>query len=276
MVGEKSLGHRSLPGAFVLAALATIVGLAALVYQSVRLDPPDLQLVLVELFTSEGCLSCPPADKLLMRLAEEQPVSGALIVPLSQHVDYWNSVWTDPFSSSVFTDRQMSYHRALKTAAPYTPQMVVDGRFQLVGSRDELAQEVIAKAARTPKAIIQLQHGQPRLDNRVSIQVGLEAVDRSVAGGESELWIAMTEEGLESRVERGENAFRSLRHPPVVREIWPVETLSWPIMKKTVFETVVKLDPSWSRPQLRIVAVLQDSTSRRILGVSQTKIGQLE
>ena len=276
MAGEKSLGHRSLPGAFVLAALATVVGLAALVYQTVRLDPPDPQLVLVELFTSEGCLSCPPADKLLMKLAEEQPVSGALIVPLSQHVDYWNSVWTDPFSSSVFTDRQMSYHRALKTDAPYTPQMVVDGRFQLVGSRDELAQEVIAKAARLPKAIIELRHGQPRHDSRVFIQVGLEAADKSVAGGESELWIAMTEEGLESHVERGENAFRSLRHPPVVREIWPVETLSWPITEKTVFETAVKLDPSWSRPQLRIVAVLQDSTSRRILGVSQTKIGQLE
>lgn len=270
------LGQPRPPGAFVLAALATIVGLAALVYQTVQLDPADPQLVLVELFTSEGCLSCPPADKLLMTLAEEQPVRGALIVPLSQHVDYWNSVWTDSFSSSVFTGRQMSYHRALKTDAVYTPQMVVDGRFQLVGSHGELAQEVIAKAARAPKVIIQLRHGQPRLDNKVLIQVDLEAAEKSVAGGESELWIAITEEGLETHVDRGENAFRSLRHPPVVRQIWPIETLSWPINGNPVFEATVKLNSSWSRPQLRIVAVLQDLTSRRILGVSQTKIGQLE
>ena len=139
-----------------------------------------------------------------------------------------------------------------------------------------MSQLLKCTALRLPKAIIELRHGQPRHDSRVFIQVGLEAADKSVAGGESELWIAMTEEGLESHVERGENAFRSLRHPPVVREIWPVETLSWPITEKTVFETAVKLDPSWSRPQLRIVAVLQDLTSRRILGVSQTKIGQLE
>ncbi len=276
ITGEKSLGHRWLPSAFVLATLATILGLASLVHRTVRLDPPGPQLVLVELFTSEGCLSCPPADKLLLTLAAEQPVSGALIVPLSQHVDYWNSVWTDPFSSSVFTDRQMSYHRALKTDAAYTPQMVVDGRFQLVGSRNELAQEVIAKAARTPKAIVQLRLGQATLDNTVFIHVGLEATDKSVAGGEAELWIAMTEGGLVTRVERGENAFRSLRHPPVVRELNAIETLRWPVTRRTVIEATVKLDSSWNRSKLRIVAVLQDSTSRRILGVSQTEIGQLE
>ena len=221
-------------------------------------------------------MSCPPADKLLMTLVEEQPVSGALIIPLSQHVDYWNSTWTDPFSSSVFTDRQMFYNRALGTDTPYTPQMIVDGRVELVGSRDRLAHEAIAKAARRPKTKIQLRRRQPRLGDRIFIQIGVDAVEETVAGKQLELWVAVTEQGLKTRVERGENAFRVLRHPAVVREITVLETLKWGGVSKKAFDTTVTLDPSWNRSQLRVVAVLQDSSSRRILGVNQAQVGELE
>src|SRR5947207_1240023 len=109
--------------------------------------------VLVELFTSEGCSSCPPADLLLARLQKEQPIKGVQVIPLSEHVDYWNQLgWTDPFSSGAFTSRQQSYSRAIRSTDVYTPQMLVDGTVAFVGSDSRKAIETLTAAARAPKA----------------------------------------------------------------------------------------------------------------------------
>src|SRR5262249_24150999 len=113
--------------------------------------------VLVELFTSEGCSSCPPADQLLTSLAEKQPVSGAQIVTLSEHVDYWNRLgWTDPYSSAALSKRQNDYAEQFGGDSVYTPEMVVDGASQFVGSDDYAARDAIENAIKSPKASVQL------------------------------------------------------------------------------------------------------------------------
>src|SRR5437868_12320228 len=127
------------------------------------------QPVLVELFTSEGCSSCPPADALLERLDRTQPVAGAQIIVLSEHVDYWNHIgWADPYSSPAFSARQQQYARRLRTQGPYTPQMVVDGRREFVGSDARSADAAIRSAIGQPRAAIRLGES----DGMVTIDVG--------------------------------------------------------------------------------------------------------
>src|ERR1700722_15917660 len=112
--------------------------------------------VLVELFTSEGCSSCPPADALLAQLNARQPVGGAQAIILEEHVDYWNDLgWRDPFASSAATQRQHDYAKVL-SAEVYTPQMIVDGHTEILGSDERAAQRAIAKALATPKTELEL------------------------------------------------------------------------------------------------------------------------
>ena len=113
--------------------------------------------VLVELFTSEGCSSCPPADALLSRIGQTQPVRGADIIALEEHVDYWDRLgWKDPFSSEAATDRQGDYGAAFGGSQVYTPQMIVDGRTEFVGSSDPDALRAIRTASQAPKPAVRL------------------------------------------------------------------------------------------------------------------------
>src|SRR5215475_5485010 len=119
--------------------------------------PEQPQAVLVELFTSEGCSSCPPADVLLERLDRSQPIPGAQIIVLSEHVDYWNRIgWADPYSSPAFSARQEQYTRRFRTQGPYTPQMVVDGRSEFVGSDARTADSAIRAATKHPSSTIHI------------------------------------------------------------------------------------------------------------------------
>ena len=229
--------------------------------------------VLVELFTSQGCLSCPPADELLLRLDAEQPVPGALVIALSEHVEYWNGQWHDPFSSAVFTDRQREYQRAMATPALYTPQMVVDGQVQLIGSQQELAHTTIANASTQPKATLSLTRVDQDGGGSVSVSVDVSGM-AGLGRVDAVLWVALTEDGLETDVKRGENAFRRLRHGAVVRTLQQVETLALPLPDDVSAETVIEIEPEWNAERLRAVVFLQERSSRRVLGATQRRLVQ--
>ena len=162
--------------------------------------------VVVELFTSEGCSSCPSADALLSSIAKSSP--GVEVIALSEHVDYWNQLgWRDPFSSAQFTERQQNYARRFGIRGPYTPQMVVDGRWEFVGSDRERLARALREAAGNPK---------PRVAMRLDGDSLAIALPDGVMG---EAWLAITEDGLTSDVRRGENGGRTLRHDAVVRRL---------------------------------------------------------
>ena len=161
----------------------------------------DHSPVIVELFTSEGCSSCPPADAVLAQLQQTQPVAGAEVIALSEHVDYWNYIgWTDPFSSSAFSARQETYARTFgQQDNVYTPQMIVDGQTEFNGSAMNKAREAIAKAARSPKADVRIviPETKTQKDNqKVRLNVSVKNVPPVDRGDVAEVILAITEDNL--------------------------------------------------------------------------------
>jgi hypothetical protein len=114
-------------------------------------SPSPTSVVILELFTSEGCSSCPPADKLLRQVHLKETGAGQLIVGISEHVTYWNNLgWKDPYSAQVFTDRQSVYASRLSPEGSYTPQMIVNGRDQFVGGNGGALESALQSDARRP------------------------------------------------------------------------------------------------------------------------------
>jgi hypothetical protein len=222
--------------------------------------------VLVELFTSEGCSSCPSADALLETLLRDQPVDGAEIIPLSLHVDYWDHQgWEDPFSSRAFTERQQAYSRAFASERIYTPQMVVDGREAFAGAdRAEAIRTVRAAAARARLPLL--------LTARVAGDTLRLTMDlpASPGGGEAiDVFVALTEDDLTSVVRRGENGGRTLTHVAVVRKLERSGALE---PEAFVAEGQFRIERAWNRSKLRAVAWLQGRTSRHVYGAARAAL----
>src|SRR5258708_29642967 len=173
--------------------------------------------VVLELFTSEGCWSCPPADALLARLEEEQPVAGAEIIALEEHVDYWDHQgWIDPFSSAQWTQRQQGYASGFGDRGVYTPELVVNGRSGFVGSHEGYAYRAIVGECAQPRTPISFTLKSEKRDQaHLKIEVG--KLQGAQPGDVGEVWVAITEKALHSAVSGGENSGHDLHHAAVVR-----------------------------------------------------------
>lgn len=235
--------------------------------------PVSRTAVVVELFTSEGCSSCPPADKLLSWLDGRQPVEGVDIIPLSEHVDYWNHLgWADPFSNSVFTERQREYSDSLNTG-PYTPQMVVDGKVEFVGSDRDRALAVISREGRTPRATVRIQPISPAnssAQNLVSFSIHVENLSPPDSKKKGLVFLAVTESNLQSSVNRGENSGRNLSHTAVVRHLELIGKLDAQTDTAFMGQPKIEIAHEWKRKDLRAVAFVQLQDSHRIVGAAET------
>lgn len=226
---------------------------------------PNAVPVLVELFTSEGCSSCPPADKVLAGLERTQPVAGARIVPLGLHVDYWDDIgWPDPFSSNAVTQRQRGYSTSLG-AGTYTPQAVIDGRAETTGSRKAMVEQAIAEAAKRPHASIALELAARANDAapfEVTVKIG--ALPPGSAS-DAEAVVVLTQNAVRVAVRGGENAGSTLEHTAVAREL--VVAGPAPTGGATLGSSL-KPPAGVAAKDLRVVAFVQERGSRKILGTA--------
>jgi hypothetical protein len=248
-----------------LALASLLLGSTAALAQDQRVP------VIVELFTSEGCSSCPPADILLARLERTQPVAGARILALEEHVDYWNQLgWTDPFSSPQFRARQNDYAVMARTDNIYTPQMVVSGQFGFVGDDVEEAGRAIAQAARSQTTAVELTATTDAKDPTLVKLSVLVVNSKNTKIRDANLYLAVTEDRLVSDVSHGENAGRRLRHSAVVRSFGIIGRMDSHGSSEGRIVSTLRLPSDWKRENLRAVAFVQERETLRITGAGIT------
>ncbi len=259
---------------WILLAALVLAGSAAALVSASGIAPARQTFhaanpVIVELFTSQGCSSCPPADELLSVLRSEQSGDDA-VIPLAYHVDYWNYLgWSDPFSSSQWSQRQKAYAQTLRGEV-YTPQVIINGRGQLVGSSEGEVRREIEKA------------GNVKLRGSVSVEgvsiakgklvVSLRAnVDRAAGAGRPQLVVALFEDGVTTKVTRGENRGRALVNDSIVR--WQAPAFLLPADGGSETGSIaIPLDADWRRSHLGVAAFIQDQQSLTIYAAAATRL----
>jgi hypothetical protein len=226
--------------------------------------------VLVELFTSEGCSDCPPADALLSKLDAQQPIANADVIVLELHVTYWDGDWRDRFSSSSYTQRQNMYAFGQKGDQMYTPQMVVDGGARFVGSKADVAQKAIEQAAHAAKAQVHLEWAGAAGGSERALKVKVDSLPAGAAADKAQVYLAVTENHLHSNVKAGENTGRSLDHTGVVRKLSSIGRVNSHGGDASFdAQSVVKLEKDWKPENLRAVVFVQDSKSLHVIGSAE-------
>jgi hypothetical protein len=261
-----------------VAAIAGIAGIAAIAAvalvaapQGARAADPPNGPVVVELFTSQGCSSCPPADRLLTRLGKDPRFAGR-VLPLSFHVDYWNYIgWQDPFSSPRWSARQNDYARAFRSERVYTPQVVVNGASECVGNEEgAVVSRISAALEKAPAGQVRLTVA-PQGSGPVKVAVGAR-VARAGAQHGLDLLVALYQTGLDTPVRAGENASRTLHNDYVVRRLEKAFTVPAAPGAERAGEVTLAVDPSWDRNALGVVAFLQDPVTLEIQGAAAQRL----
>jgi hypothetical protein len=235
----------------------------------------DASLVVAELFTSEGCSSCPPADEILNNLLQRQPFTSITVLGLSEHVDYWNrDGWVDPFSSADFTQRQLDYRsRVFTRNTVYTPQLVVDGHLEQVANDSRGVYRTILKSSLVPKANLKLT-ATADSSRALQIKVQLPAPSGVAVSNKTDVMIAITEDDLQADVHGGENGGQHLKHNGVVRKLVSIGTIQ-PAAQGWSGSASIPLAPEWKPANLKVIAFLQEQESRRIIGTGLSKVDGL-
>lgn len=218
----------------------------------------------VELFTSQGCSSCPPADRVLAKLVSEAAEKKQAVFALSFHVDYWDYLgWKDPYSSAVYSDRQRRYARQYRSSRIYTPQMIVNGSNEFVGSRESVARREVQQAINNQQNIDINLTMEPSADKNslaVSYQLGKNLQD-------IELNIAIVEKDASTTVRRGENGGRQLSHVNIVRVFQTVSP-----SKTGSGNLTLNLPAGLNSDNISVIAYAQHTDKMRILGAAQFDI----
>jgi hypothetical protein len=248
-----------------IASAAVAIFLAVLASSPLSGDSATAKPVLVELFTSEGCSSCPPADALLRTLDSTQPVEGVQLIVLGEHVDYWDDLgWKDTYSSHAFTVRQQTYAGRLRLDGPYTPQMVVDGNLEFVGSDRARANQAFEKARSLPKVTIRIS--SVKIENR-----SLRAhIDTDALPAQGEVFIALALEHAQSQVLYGENGGHRLEHVAVVRNLASIGNAA----KGEVFSKDVSLSVNALAQPYRVIAFVQEPKQGKVLGAAVERVSK--
>jgi len=260
--------------AVLLLAAASVTALAVFTSRAHAPRHSDLAArrnpVLVELFTSEGCSSCPPADALLQKLDSSQPVDGADLIVLSEHVDYWDSeAWKDRYSSHAYTERQEAYATRLGLNTVYTPQMVIDGRIELVGSEEPQVLRALGSAARVEKIAMALSSVRPEGSDTLALHLVVSPLPGSAASESANVLVALARESAVSLVGGGENSGATLRHIAILRSLTRVGGIS----KSAGLSQDFKLKLDGENPRdLRIVAIVQDAPIGRVWGAASARL----
>jgi len=259
----------------VSPVVVLVIGAAMLAFAPLRLYSAGAGSnvrtpMLVELFTSEGCSSCPPADKFLQTL-DGQPIPGAEIIVLSEHVDYWNHIgWKDPYSASLYSQRQSAYAKRFGLDSVYTPQMVVDGTSEFVGSNSGQAEKALRKALGAPKLPVHLSSISADASNTLHAHLETGTLDSSFGLREAEVYVAVALSRAESQVSAGENSGHKLTHVSVVKSLTKIGALKQgQVLTQDVRLT---LEPGSDARKLRLIAFVQEPRQGRVLGAASMPV----
>lgn len=255
----------TLPATLGLLAATTLIAGRAPHPSSTSTTPAP---VVVELFTSEGCSSCPPADALLRKF-DTQPFPNAQLIVLSEHVDYWNHIgWTDPYSAHIYSERQHAYGDRLRLDSVYTPQMIVDGTDEFVGNSSAQAEKAFEKASASSKIAVHITDVKWE-GNSLQAHIETDALTRSA---HADVLFIVALNHAESQVAAGENSGRRLTHVAVVRNLVKAGTLT--AGQSFSRDVSVKLDRQVDAAQLRVIAFVQEPGPGKILGAAQEKLSK--